>query len=222
MSFLLQIDTALSIATVSFSEQGTLKFSLQNTDIKQHASFVQPAIRSLMKSNHISWDDVDAVCVNAGPGSYTGLRVGLAAAKGIAFALDKPLITINGLEVIALQAILNENDANAFYIPMIDARRMEVFCGIYDYALKPVAEPSPMVLSAGIFEKYENQKQIFCGNGAAKFQSIYTGNNALFIPADNTLNALSKLCFRNLCNGHFDSVTDAVPQYLKEFYNGYT
>ncbi|MFY7899173.1 MAG: tRNA (adenosine(37)-N6)-threonylcarbamoyltransferase complex dimerization subunit type 1 TsaB, partial [Chitinophagaceae bacterium] len=120
MATLLHIDTALEEAIVCISNNGILIGCLKNNNQQSHASFLQPAIKKLLQQHKISLSSINAVAVTLGPGSYTGIRVGLASAKGLCFALDKPLIGISTLQVLAPQSIINtktEND-NVLYIPM--------------------------------------------------------------------------------------------------------
>ena len=133
MSLILNIDTASEKAHVSFAKNGLIINSLSCESQKEHASFLQTAIQQLTKNTNIFLTDIDAVAVTAGPGSYTGLRVGMASAKGLCYALKKPLITISSLEVLTISALdLFQNTGESVLLcPMIDARRMEVFTAVY-------------------------------------------------------------------------------------------
>ena len=146
MSLILNIDTATDIAHISISKSGVILDSVTNKEQKDHGSFLQPAIQQLLKNNFISIQELDAIAISAGPGSYTGLRVGMASAKGLCFALEKPLITISSLEIIAYAAILEAGTQTAntgvLFCPMIDARRMEVFTALFSPELEPVLEPN--------------------------------------------------------------------------------
>jgi len=136
MSLILNIDTASENAHVSLAKDGQVLHTLSNDSQKEHASFLQAAIEQLIKNAAVSFKEVDAVAVTAGPGSYTGLRVGFASAKGLCYALKKPFITIGTLEVLtvsALQLYPPAADENILCCPMMDARRMEVFTAIYHH-----------------------------------------------------------------------------------------
>jgi len=146
LAILLHIDTATEKAGVCISQDFKVLAIETNDAQKNHASFVQPAIQALLKSTGIARSQIDAISVTAGPGSYTGLRVGMATAKGLAYALNKPLILKNTLEVMAYAAIqdsmaVGQINANMLFCPMIDAGRMEVFTGLYDASLQIVTPP---------------------------------------------------------------------------------
>ena len=166
MALLLNIDTSLETACISISENGILLSELVNKDQKSHSSFLQPAIKEILQAVHKNVQQIDVVAVTEGPGSYTGLRVGMAAAKGICFALSKPLITINTLEALAATAIgALAPDAQTLICPMIDARRMEVYTAIYDKELVVVSPPAAIILKANALDNYfSEQKIIFIGS----------------------------------------------------------
>jgi tRNA threonylcarbamoyladenosine biosynthesis protein TsaB len=158
MSLILNIDTATDIAHISVSKSGVILDSVINSDQKEHGSFLQPAIEKLLKINSIAIKSVDAIAISTGPGSYTGLRVGMASAKGICFALQKPIISINSLEIIACAAILENSDnydiSNLLICPMIDARRMEVFTALYSQNLELKLEPQAIIFDSNSFENH--------------------------------------------------------------------
>ena len=145
MSVILNLDTASDIAHISLSKSGEILDSITNNDQKEHGSFLQPSIQKLLKNNSTAIASLDAIAVSVGPGSYTGLRVGMASAKGICFALQKPLIAINSLEIIACAAVLENSHkydlSNTLICPMIDARRMEVFTALYNQKLEKYLNP---------------------------------------------------------------------------------
>ena len=156
MSLILNIDTASENAHVSIARDGQVLHILSSESQKEHASFLQTAIQELVKITGIHLKEIDAVAVTAGPGSYTGLRVGFASAKGLCYALKKPLITIGTLEVLmvsALQLYPPGPDENILFCPMIDARRMEVFTAIYQQDLNVYIRPCAMILDEFSFEK---------------------------------------------------------------------
>src|SRR5665647_1392282 len=110
MSIILNIDTAIDIAYISIAKDGEIVEAMSNTEKKDHGGFLQPAIQTLLKNTSISIKELDAIAISAGPGSYTGLRVGMASAKGLCYALNKPLIAIGTLEILAFSAILETNN----------------------------------------------------------------------------------------------------------------
>ena len=224
MSLILNIDTATDIAHISLSKSGVILDSDINTDQKEHGSFLQPSIQKLLKNNSIAIESIDAVAISTGPGSYTGLRVGMASAKGICFALQKPLIAVNSLEIIACAAILENSDkidlSNSLICPMIDARRMEVFTALYTQKLEKILEPQPMIIDPNSFENhFLVNKILFVGNGAKKWELICKSKNAFFTQNPNNLLAMNKLSFKKYENKDFSELAYSEPSYLKEFFD---
>jgi tRNA threonylcarbamoyladenosine biosynthesis protein TsaB len=174
MSYLLNIDTATSVAVVSIAKDGRVLHYLTNPSQKDHGAFVQIAVQQLLKKTELQIAAVDAVAVTAGPGSYTGLRVGMASAKGLCFALNKPLITLNTLAIFAKAAIDTVPDPAALlYCPMIDARRMEVFTAVYTHTLKELLPPVALILNKDSFAAYLQTRTIlFIGNGVEKWKPV--------------------------------------------------
>lgn len=221
MALILHIDTALQQANIGIARNGELIANIQSEDPYNHASFVQPAINQVLQQSGISIKDVDAVGVTGGPGSYTGLRVAMASAKGLCYALDKPLLSVGTLHVMATAAIENFPGFD-FYCPMIDARRNEVFTAMYDQALEIITAPKPMILHHSSFEQeLLSGKTLFCGNGAAKCKHIINANvNAAFeLAAYNGLH-IAQCLFNRFTHNAFEDLAYAAPQYLKEFYSG--
>ncbi len=224
MSLILNIDTATGIAYISLSKSGVILDSVINTDQKEHGSFLQPAIEKLLKINSIAIKSVDAIAISTGPGSYTGLRVGMASAKGICFALQKPLISISSLEIIACAAILENSDnndlSNLLICPMIYARRMEVFTALYTQNLEIILEPQAMIIDSNSFENhFLMNKILFVGNGAKKWEPICKNENALFTDNPNNLLAMNRLSFKKYGNKDFSNLAYSEPSYLKEFFD---
>jgi len=223
MNMILNIDTSAGAAQVSISKDGTCIGNVSNPDQKEHASFLQPAIQQLLKSCGLQLKELAAVAVVNGPGSYTGLRVGLASAKGICYALKIPLITINTLQLMAKAALLHYTFTTAqapLFCPMIDARRMEVYTAVYDDQLNEVIFPQAMILGNESFVATLLQRQVlFFGDGAFKMKSITESSNALFAGDYDTDTALSIMTFAKLVNKDFSDLAYAEPFYLKEFFN---
>ena len=216
MNYILQINTALESASVSLTENGVVISARRNDVQKEHASFLHLAIAEMMQEAGIPLKNINAVAVIHGPGSYTGLRVGLAAAKGICYGLSVPLITVNTLEWMA-RACKNE-DADLF-CPMIDARRMEVFTALYNRNGEEINPPSSLILQPESFLKeLETNKIVFFGNGALKFSTLLSHENALF----KTLNAgaaeFAAISWKRYQNGLFADLAYSEPLYVKAFY----
>ena len=221
MALILHIDTASSVASVSIAKDGTVLAFIENELVNEHASFLQPAIQEMLSNTGISVRDIDAIAVANGPGSYTGLRVGLASAKGLSYALGKPLITIGTLPLMAHAAAAVENNDTLLYAPMIDARRMEVFTGVYDAAGNEKLTASAMLLDNDSFVALLLlQKILFFGSGAEKFRKICTHANALFSTDYSTVQSFAQLSNEAYQFNRFARLAYSEPQYLKEFYTG--
>ena len=219
MALLLNIDTAIEIATISISDKDTIIETVTNNNQKDHASFLHPAIKNLLEKAGLSIDKLNAVAVTSGPGSYTGLRVGMASAKGLCYALNIPMITINTLKVMALTTINQEKNKWALYCPMIDARRMEVFTAVYDDQLSEIISPCAMILDEGTFKDLlEKNKICFSGSGAIKFKDITNNKNALFVNSEASAKAMAQLSYQDFIKKNFADVSYSSPVYLKEFY----
>jgi tRNA threonylcarbamoyladenosine biosynthesis protein TsaB len=221
MPLILNIDTATELASVCLSRDGQILAIESNPDQKEHASFVQPAIQRLFLKTKIDMSSIDAIAVSNGPGSYTGLRVGLSTAKGLCYALDKPLILINTLQVIATAAIQNvgELSAGRLFCPMIDARRMEVFTAVYDNTMKEICSPTAMILDQNSFSEVLNQHTIvFSGSGAEKFEKINSRNNAKFLYIKHDAGHMQTIAENMYLLKSFADKAYSEPFYLKEFF----
>lgn len=227
MSVILNIDTATEEASVCIAKEGMPIAIRVNGDQKDHASWIQVAISELLKEAAMTMRDLQAVAVTEGPGSYTGLRVGMASAKGICYALQIPLITVSTLKAMAYGAKLqwlpleDSNDARVLFCPMIDARRMEVFTAIYDEDLQEVISPKALILDAFTFEETLNNELLVCfGNGADKWKNISRYPNNRFIEEKiDIAKSLAKLASGLHLKGVFADLAYAEPVYLKEFYS---
>jgi tRNA threonylcarbamoyladenosine biosynthesis protein TsaB len=185
MATFLLIYTATAQASVCIVKDGKVLGCSETADQKTHASFIQPAIESLCKQTSIPLSSIDAISISMGPGSYTGLRVGMATAKGIAYAMGKPLIGINTLQIMAAAAKHKYPEHNSAICALLDARRMEVFTGIYSHNLEPITTSTALILDAQSFEnELVNAAILFVGDGAEKFKAICNHPNAHF---DTTL-----------------------------------
>ena len=223
MKHILNIDTTLEQAYISIAQNGIELVSAYNKDQREHATFLQIAVKDLIEKAGISLSDLDAIAVTAGPGSYTGIRVGLASAKGLAYSLKIPLISINTLEAMAdliTRQVESEGlGEDVLICPMIDARRMEVFTGIYDQSGKVILAPSAMILEENSFEKYLiNKKMAFWGSGTEKWQKICISDNAYFPTLAINQLYLNMLSFTKYSMEDFVSIGYADAVYLKDFH----
>jgi tRNA threonylcarbamoyladenosine biosynthesis protein TsaB len=224
MALILNIDTCSDEAFVSLSLNGEVLATEINRDQKNHAAFLQPAIQLLMKSSNRSLEDVDAIAVISGPGSYTGLRVGLASAKGLCYALNKPLIFVNTLYIMAFAAIKqyarhSGEDLPRLFCPMIDARRMEVFTCLYNSGLKLIQPPQAMILDELSFLEYiDNQTVLFFGNGSSKLQPLIKSERALFGNVQYSSEDMAVLSFEAYQSKSFQDLAYSTPDYIKDFF----
>ncbi|MDB2620260.1 tRNA (adenosine(37)-N6)-threonylcarbamoyltransferase complex dimerization subunit type 1 TsaB, partial [bacterium] len=179
MSTILHIETSTKNCSVSIANCGEL-MSLKeiNTGEYSHAEMLHPLINEALLESKLTIKEIEAIAVGKGPGSYTGLRIGVSAAKGLCFANDIPLISINSLEILA-QTV---NIDSGLIIPMIDARRMEVYAAIYDNNHNAVRETKAEIIDQDSFlAELQNQKVYFLGDGAKKCKETILHNNAVFI-----------------------------------------
>lgn len=223
---ILSIDTATDQASVTIAENGEVIGTFTNDNQKDHAAWVQVAINNLLQQKGVAMQQLQAIAITAGPGSYTGLRVGMATAKGLCFALQIPLITINTLQVMAYAAI-NQLGSEAShmalplcYCPMIDARRMEVFTAVYDEQLQEIIAPKAMILDELSFKEELNNRSLVCfGNGSLKWKIVSRYPNVLFINEKiDIAKSLAKLAASMHLKQNFANLAYTEPVYLKEFY----
>lgn len=219
MSFLLNIDTSTSKAFITLSENELTIDTIYNYNQKEHAGFIHTAIEELLVKNNIKLPKLSAIVVSAGPGSYTGLRVGLSSAKGLCYALNIPLIAINTLEMLANDLINNtEGSDTTLYCPMIDARRMEVFTAVYTHELLPIIEPQSFILDSDSFNSLLREKRILTtGDGSSKFHEIKSHPNLQELESYNLPYSLSQLGFKRFTNQEFNDLSTTEPIYIKDF-----
>ena len=221
MSCILHIETSTSVCSVAVSEDGKVIFDKADRTGNNHAealgSFVDEAM-SFADSHAIP---LDAVAVSGGPGSYTGLRIGVSMAKGVCYALDIPLISVSTLELMCVPVLLRYDDMeeNALLCPMIDARRMEVYASLYDRALKPVRDLQADVVDSDTYRKWLDERPVyFFGNGAAKCIETINHPNAHIIDGIEPLAKwMMPLAEKKMLNNIHEDVAYYVPFYLKDF-----
>jgi tRNA threonylcarbamoyladenosine biosynthesis protein TsaB len=223
MAKILCIETSTSVCSVAFAEGGKTMVKKELFQGNSHSSHLNVLIESLFESTGTpDMSELDAVAVSSGPGSYTGLRIGVSAAKGICYALDIPLIAIPSLKILAQAALLlpRLEQADTFlYCPMIDARRMEVYCAIYDHRLNVVEETSAEIIDESSFvDLLNHQKVIFMGDGAEKCKTTIVHENAVFVEGMVPLAAdMAQLAEEAFNQNGFEDVAYFEPFYLKDF-----
>jgi tRNA threonylcarbamoyladenosine biosynthesis protein TsaB len=217
MALLLNIDTALGTASACLSTEEKVLLFVENNDQKDHASWLHTSIAAMLQQTGMKTTDLSAVSVSIGPGSYTGLRVGLSAAKGFCYALNIPLIAVGTLDMIAFAV---KEEATEFICAMIDARRMEVFTALYDKNLRQIHAPSAMIIDTERFSTaLDKNKVLFCGNGSKKLQGILSHPNASFSDTAMTSLHLSAIAYQLYREKQFADLAYTEPLYLKEFYS---
>jgi len=216
MSLLLHIDTALDTASVFISRNGEVLQADINTEQKDHAAWLHPAIQAMLQQTGFSLGELEAVAVSIGPGSFTGLRVGLSAAKGFCYALKIPLIAVGTLELLASSV---KDEATDLICPLIDARRMEVYTALYDKTMTEKIPPFALVIDESSFSEWLLQYHIlFCGNGSKKLQSLISSKNASFTVHDAVAHAFARLSHKYFLEKKFADLAYSEPLYVKEFY----
>jgi len=217
VSLILNIDCAIQSSSVCLANNEIpLSISI-NPSQKDTAAWLHIAINELIKEEKFCLEQLDAIAVTEGPGSYTGLRVGMATAKGLCYALNKPLITINTLYLMAFEA---KKKFKEFLCPMIDARRMEVFTAVFDHDLNLKLAPTNLILSETSFKDIlENNYTVFLGNGSIKFQAIMKHSHASFAKVEVDASSMIPLSYKKYKGQEFADLAYSQPFYGKDFHS---
>lgn len=216
MSLILNIETATKNCSVSLAENGkTITLKEVNDGGYSHAENLHVFIQDVLKEANKTLKNVDAVAVSKGPGSFTGLRIGVSTVKGLCYALEIPLISTSTLKSLALQ--VNTNDG--LVVPMLDARRMEVYSAVFTSDNSEVREIQAQILDINSFEKYlDKNKVYFIGDGVTKTKEIITHTNAFFIDGKlPSANEMAQLSYQKFLQKDFEDVAYFEPFYLKNF-----
>lgn len=226
MAVILNIETATEVCSVTLAKDGETLFHKESTEGLNHSKLLTVFIEDLCKENDFDIKDIDAVAVSKGPGSYTGLRIGVSVAKGLCYGLNKPLIGIGSIEAMGyyvsqnLSEFYSGNGAeDMLFCPMIDARRMEVYAALYDIKGEEVLPVEAEIVDNKSFGAFlDKQKVTFFGNGAGKCKSEIIHSNALFEgPAKTSARFMQKLAEIKFNNKEFEDVAYFEPFYLKDF-----
>ncbi len=216
MTCILNIETSTKNCSISIARSGeVISIKELNNGNYSHAEMLHPLINEALLESKLTIKDIEAIAVGKGPGSYTGLRIGVSAAKGLCFANDIPLISINSLEILAQSMKID----SGLIIPMIDARRMEVYAAIYDKNYNLYRETKAEIIDSHSFlAELQNQKVYFLGDGAEKCKEMIRSKNAIFIdhlfPSAKNMALLS---YRKYTQKIFEDVAYFEPFYLKDF-----
>ncbi len=216
MALLLQIETATTNCSVALSKNGeTIALKEDARNGYSHAEKLHVYINAVLEMGAVTRDAVDAIVVSKGPGSYTGLRIGVSAAKGLAYALERPLIALPTLDVLAQQVRADRGTI----VAMLDARRMEVYSAIYDANHKQIRATEAQILDETAFASYlEQGKVYFVGNGVEKTKTLITHPNAVFVEDRlPSANEMSTLAYEKYKKSDTEDVAYFEPYYLKDF-----
>lgn len=225
MTKILYIETATKVCSVSLSDKGKCIALRESVVANSHAEMLTLFIEELMKKMEWKYEELDAIAVSMGPGSYTGLRIGISSAKGLCYSLEKPLISVGTLKSMALGMLdlIGINEQDALFCPMIDARRMEVYSAIFDHQNNEVRKIEAEIIDENSFSKYfKNHVIYFAGDGAEKCKSFFSDQtNARFL---DDFQISSKYMVKNAAQKfeqkQFEDVAYFEPYYLKDFIAG--
>ena len=219
MALILNIETSETICSVALAENNNVITLKESNEERSHAKLITVFIEEIFKNSDYKLQDLDAISVSKGPGSYTGLRIGVSTAKGLCYGLNIPLISVSTLKALA-NATINTSKYNKYkFCSMIDARRMEVYSAIYNDDLTKIKDISADILTEESYADYlKSNKIVFVGSGSDKFSQILNNNNAFFnkevMPsAKNMVN----ISYQKFNNKIFEDVAYFEPYYLKDF-----
>ncbi|MGX1025157.1 tRNA (adenosine(37)-N6)-threonylcarbamoyltransferase complex dimerization subunit type 1 TsaB [Flavobacterium sp. CS20] len=223
MAYILSIETSTTNCSVALAKNGQL-IAMEEDDKKQysHGEQLHLFIDKVIKQSDLKITDLNAIAISKGPGSYTGLRIGVSTAKGLCYALEIPLISISTLKILAKQ--VEQHQTQFPIIPMIDARRMEVYTSVFNSKFKTLSKVEAKILKSDSFQDYfdVNEKIYFIGNGVSKFKEICDNvKKGFFIENKNpSAKQMCKLADELFLNKNFEDVAYFEPYYLKDFVGG--
>ncbi|MFD2564106.1 tRNA (adenosine(37)-N6)-threonylcarbamoyltransferase complex dimerization subunit type 1 TsaB [Aquimarina rubra] len=219
MAYILCIETSTTNCSVALVKEGHIVMSKEDYDTKySHAERLHHFINIVIDESGITFGDLNAIAVSKGPGSYTGLRIGVSAAKGLCYGLDIPLISVNTLHSLALQV----ESKKGFIVPMIDARRMEVYSAVFSSDYEQLRSTEAEILTETSYQNYLQEGEVyFIGNGVAKFAEICNHQNAKFISEKlPSANEMATISYEKFLKNNFEDVSYFEPYYLKDFVTG--
>ena len=222
MERLILIETSTALCSAALAEDGVITSYRESSAPKAHASLTAVFIQEMLEEKGLTIADCDAVCVSKGPGSYTGLRVGVSTAKGLCFGSGKPLIAISTLDILVAQAQIPDN--LKYIVPMVDARRMEVYAAVYEIAgqagndVRQITETAPAIIDENSYSDIlEKGKVLFIGDGAGKCADVIKHPNASFLQCWPKASAMLEPAMKAYKEKRFEDVAYFEPFYLKEF-----
>ena len=225
MALILNIETATDICSIALADENGIIDFIENADGRSHASLLTVLIEDLLKKNSILVNTLDAIAISKGPGSYTGLRIGVSVSKGLCFGADKKLLAVPTLEsmtdgfVSRFTTKQKEIDKESWFCPMLDARRQEVYLSFYDINGNIQVATSAVILSEISFEEILSIRKVyFFGSGSFKFSELINDENAVFInDFHNSAKDMVKISQKLFEQSKFEDIAYFEPYYLKEF-----
>tara|TARA_B100000029_G_scaffold282200_1_gene276156 strand:- start:167 stop:865 length:699 start_codon:yes stop_codon:yes gene_type:complete len=218
-SKILCIDTTSEFCSVSLFENENLIENNNSKIERSHSKLLIKLIDDILNNNNVKIDEIDVFAISKGPGSYTGLRIGLSSIKGFCYALDKSFVAINTLKILAKSALEYIDDNDFILCPMIDARRMEVYTKSFDYNLNELSNDQAIILENDTFDHYKDKNVYFFGDGADKFKKIVYKKNFIFLDNINPDSKfMGQLSYDKFMNRNFEDLSTFEPNYIKDFY----
>lgn len=217
MPYILNIETGTEVCSVVLAKGKQLLAMAESNDGMAHGRLLSPFIQKVLGEQKLTVGQLDAIAVSEGPGSYTGLRIGVATAKGLCFGADKPLIAINSLQSLAMLALEQNPDVDIL-CPMIDARRMEVYTAMFDINGKPLSDITAEIIDEHSYTELLASKRVaFFGNGAEKCKPLLQSANAIFLDVKHSARGMITLAADKLARKDFVDTAYFEPFYLKDF-----
>jgi tRNA threonylcarbamoyladenosine biosynthesis protein TsaB len=227
MALILGIETATSICSVALVKEGKLLSIRESVGTREHSAELTGYIADVFTEAGLTYNQLGAIAVSMGPGSYTGLRIGVSSAKGLCYALDKPIIAIDTLKSLAWQALqicmnTGKNLENVLLCPMLDARRMEVYTAMFDQNLEVVEPVNANIISEDSFKAFTNKEIVYFGDGAAKCLHLFESksNFTFFDDISLSAKAICMLAENEFEKENFADLAYCEPFYLKDFIAG--
>lgn len=220
MAYILSLETATKVCSVALHHEGKLIAFREIFVPNSHSECINVFIEEVLADAKVALKELQAICISSGPGSYTGLRIGTSTAKGLCYALQIPLLSIHTLQGLALQYDAFQVDPATILCPMIDARRMEVYCALYSAKGEELVAPQAKIIDEHSFlETLKDHKVLYYGDGAMKCATTITHENAMFMEGVvTTAKSMGQLAYSKFVKEEYEDVAYFEPFYLKEFH----